>query len=1120
MVDLGFVVLIVLYFIFPTLCMDDAVLALDGINDFVQFPEVALQHDFTIEFWLYTPEAHTATVLMLGAPSESPIRITINKDDGEQYYLRYSWVLDGISSAVSTVEPLPCGRWVHIAISQAPNRANLYVNGFLNNYRDCEQPLRNMTRKTNYLGKGINGPERANFFGMIDDVRLWEASRTKKDIVKGLRGMESSDGLLLAYSMDYAAPGKLIANPSGEMEEHGQVNCPSAACSIYLTHPKVICGDGVRGPEEGCDDGNRVSGDGCSNGCMVEHEYFCTGGEDLKSIDVCAPGTVLVNEGFESTDSLSGWTIHSPHGSFEVNPRYRKGGELGLRMHHRRGPRPGCEELLGTNLNFRGGKDFDGFVGSRGSASVVFWNGADLLEGSKYVLSLGGPFQQNSTSYWIQTDGDKAARQSVTSINVMAKIFISAEFTGSLQFLIIEFVDEAGAVLKAIANPSESFPETRNQWTSVSFEIAGIPPDTSTIMFKIGELQEVHSGSIFIGYLSAVPSCPGLPLGLATWLKGEYGVVVEENRVIRWKDLSGLENDAYASEEDRKPSWVPHSCIGKFPCLEFPPHTGLLFEDTVSVNRPSTVFIVQRLVPGKDTQKGCLVQGRNWRRFCLGQWDKRREQRVHNRGIVSEVSPYNWAIEAHVFSANGNAFRVNGILEGETIEEYQPANIAFGQEGRHSWNGYGQIAELLIYKRVLTEDEILHVEAYLAEKYDLSSTSQPSGMPTIIAESHDIIATRVLEAASTAPHQELLFSTRMEKEFPDVVITKHTLLSLSFSIVEAPLMWGTPLIITLRSAESHLAWNDLCTLRNLGCPKGELVVRICVNSRSPDFCDEQIESPMGRWQSRVFSVSTLFSSKYDDADLFPRVLRLGLLSLSPGQDSQILLDDLKFIDISPAEECSQYRVQAIAPPQVSATLSHPSDWDIGTDLEHKFTWDDTQLTIQDYSEAEASRISFTSKSVFPSSRQLSYLLEVSVMSGEGKLQLAVCGEDVWLTSDATKTHWVYSSHHELSSRMPVPDIVLTHPSTHLQHFMSMLREYYSEPPLPEAESMSFSVWLKPTNVSMKLFASLVLPGSHAASPDTYWAPRYLPPKARENGTCRQTYGVHKITRNFSEGCKT
>jgi hypothetical protein len=223
------------------------------------------------------------------------------------------------------------------------------------------------------------------------------------------------------------------------------------------------------------------------------------------------------------------------------------------------------------------------------------------------------------------------------------------------------------------------------------------------------------------GSQSAVAQTGPPALGLELWLRADAGVTVDQNgRISLWQDQSGLANDATQSASGNQPLFVSNSLAG-LPVVHFDGNQWLSLPNLMNGALEGEIFMVVRgsgggyyrmmafgtspygsaypWIDGKIYEDfGSTVQ------YTVGNppqlWS---EYHIYN--ISSKTN--DWVarfdgLEEHRETANTVAFRPDPLL-GRALTE----------------NFAGDMAEIIVYDRVLSATERRTTESYLASKYAL-----------------------------------------------------------------------------------------------------------------------------------------------------------------------------------------------------------------------------------------------------------------------------------------------------------------------------------------------------------------------------------------------------------------
>lgn len=174
------------------------------------------------------------------------------------------------------------------------------------------------------------GPQ--DFFGEIENLRIWRVARTEEDIVNGMLadsglgagkfdipGVDASHPDLVAYWKFDEGAGYTAHDEKGHHHLHLSED-PEWVVVPWLSE----CGNGYVEGSEMCDDGNLIDGDGCSSSCQVESGWTCTGANP----SVCTKSSTPDGGGSSGADphQTSGGSSHAS-GHEQGSDQATKGGK-------------------------------------------------------------------------------------------------------------------------------------------------------------------------------------------------------------------------------------------------------------------------------------------------------------------------------------------------------------------------------------------------------------------------------------------------------------------------------------------------------------------------------------------------------------------------------------------------------------------------------------------------------------------------------------------------------------------------------------------------------------------------------------------------------------------------
>lgn len=129
-----------------------------------------------------------------------------------------------------------------------------------------------------------------DFYGLIDEMRVWRKARTQEQIAAGMRaalttkGHTGGRGGSSGAAIDPKDPDLVAYWNFDEGKGYTIRDVTGRGHNLMATQPTLwevvrwlaVCGNGVLEPGEECDDGHTIDGDGCSSECKVESGWECT----------------------------------------------------------------------------------------------------------------------------------------------------------------------------------------------------------------------------------------------------------------------------------------------------------------------------------------------------------------------------------------------------------------------------------------------------------------------------------------------------------------------------------------------------------------------------------------------------------------------------------------------------------------------------------------------------------------------------------------------------------------------------------------------------------------------------------------------------------------------------
>jgi len=262
--------------------------------------------------------------------------------------------------------------------------------------------------------------------------------------------------------------------------------------------------------------------------------------------------------------------------------------------------------------------------------------------------------------------------------------------------------------------------------------ISGTPTTTGTSTVTISATNAEGTGTANLT-LQIEPVLP-VTSGLTAWFSADYGVIQNSGTQVvnTWQDRSSNSNDVTQTTSGMQPTLVTDPGTGRS-AINFNGSQIFTNSNSFSSVNDVTIFTVVSTSGQPSTTEGQLVMG------TLGAGAKARALSYNNSGeqllnlgggptFGSTVSvtggtvslPVELNINAVTYSSStGTAnFYINGIANGTGTASAGEVTtgLKIGSNGYNdNWNG--NIAEMVIYNRVLSSTELQQVESYLAVKY-------------------------------------------------------------------------------------------------------------------------------------------------------------------------------------------------------------------------------------------------------------------------------------------------------------------------------------------------------------------------------------------------------------------
>jgi tetratricopeptide (TPR) repeat protein len=211
--------------------------------------------------------------------------------------------------------------------------------------------------------------------------------------------------------------------------------------------------------------------------------------------------------------------------------------------------------------------------------------------------------------------------------------------------------------------------------------------------------------------------------GLQLWLRSDAGTFVTGGRVVRWLDQSGQGRNAAMSNPSRRPSFVAAALNG-LPVVRFQGKQSLAFDKLVDPASFS-VFVVGKNNQRLETFSMILGPGGNSPNNQL-RWENGSEVLFVGTGndLPSTRSSIGDTRVYHALSATYDRTTMSVYRDGKRTSSHRFQTTgpwALASLGSYYSSEFmdGELAEVIVYDRVLPEGERKFVNRYLRDKYKL-----------------------------------------------------------------------------------------------------------------------------------------------------------------------------------------------------------------------------------------------------------------------------------------------------------------------------------------------------------------------------------------------------------------
>lgn len=290
------------------------------------------------------------------------------------------------------------------------------------------------------------------------------------------------------------------------------------------------------------------------------------------------------------------------------------------------------------------------------------------------------------------------------------------------------------AAAAVVATPADSTGETSTPATvtataAVAAPTVGVGQDITTTPATMTAAASTAGG--------AAPWAPSLVADLGLWLDASQITGLSGGDPVSiWPDASGA--GATTTSAGFSPPTFHTGVINGLPVVRFSTTSGSqALRTTMAVNLPYTMAVVGHLTGGSNQRLvgSIYPDAENW---LVGWWNGN-EDVMYGEGFVAPggvAATTNWKL----YTVTGSGALTSFYGQGSLIASNASGNT--GPANRLALSGYqlannaelsdGELAEVVVFARVLTDTERQQLEGYLAWKYGMQA-ELPIGHPYLAA---------------------------------------------------------------------------------------------------------------------------------------------------------------------------------------------------------------------------------------------------------------------------------------------------------------------------------------------------------------------------------------------------
>jgi PKD repeat protein len=215
-----------------------------------------------------------------------------------------------------------------------------------------------------------------------------------------------------------------------------------------------------------------------------------------------------------------------------------------------------------------------------------------------------------------------------------------------------------------------------------------------------------------VGHLySQTPFSPADLGGLELWLKADTGVVLSGSLVSQWTDFSG--NDRHAANDlDIIRPMFQDSAINNLPVISFDGTDDFLVFPEVSNLRTAFWVLRENALAGASPTRGLLGYS-GALNFFRGTNKEFWNAEFSHIGVRTGATRLNFQDINGTQTVVPNDYSIVSLV---TTENVQATHLTM-ELNVFGWTWWGEMAEVILFSDSLTDQQILQVENYLANKY-------------------------------------------------------------------------------------------------------------------------------------------------------------------------------------------------------------------------------------------------------------------------------------------------------------------------------------------------------------------------------------------------------------------